>query len=79
MIDLRGKVAIVTGGCSGIGRGTVKVLHRAGARVACVDVQDEKGHALAEELGDGVLYVHADVTSEEQVKRMLGTAGEEMS
>ena len=67
MIDLRGKIAIVTGGCSGIGRGTVKVLHRAGAQVACVDVQDEKGHALAEELGDRVLYVHADVTSESEI------------
>jgi len=67
MIDLRGKTAIVTGGCSGIGRGTVKVLHRAGAQVACVDVQDEKGHALAEELGDRVLYVHADVTSESEI------------
>ena len=67
MIDLRGKIAIVTGGCSGIGRGTVKVLHRAGAQVACVDVQDEKGHALAEELGDRVFYVHADVTSESEI------------
>lgn len=67
MIDLKGKVAIVTGGSSGIGRGTVKVLHRAGARVACVDVQDEKGRTLAREMGDGVLYVHADVTSEDEV------------
>jgi NAD(P)-dependent dehydrogenase (short-subunit alcohol dehydrogenase family) len=67
MIDLTGKIAIVTGGCSGIGRGTVHVLRRAGARVACVDVQDEKGHALARELGDGVLYVHADVTSESEI------------
>jgi NAD(P)-dependent dehydrogenase (short-subunit alcohol dehydrogenase family) len=67
MIDLTGKIAIVTGGCSGIGRGTVHVLRRAGARVACVDVQDEKGHALARELGAGVLYVHADVTSESEI------------
>lgn len=67
MIDLEGKVAIVTGGCSGIGRGTVNVLHRAGAAVACVDVQDEKGHALARELGERVLYVHADVTSEDEM------------
>lgn len=68
MIDLKGKVAIVTGGCSGIGRGTVNVLRRAGAQVACVDVQDEKGEALARELGEGVLYVHADVTSEDEVR-----------
>jgi NAD(P)-dependent dehydrogenase (short-subunit alcohol dehydrogenase family) len=67
MIDLKGKVAIVTAGCSGIGRGTVTVLRRAGARVACLDVQDEKGQALARELGESVLYVHADVTSEDEV------------
>jgi NAD(P)-dependent dehydrogenase (short-subunit alcohol dehydrogenase family) len=67
MIDLSGKVAIVTGGCSGIGRGTVGVLRRAGARVACLDVQDDKGEALAAELGADVIYLHADVTSEEEV------------
>src|SRR6185503_20059964 len=72
MIDLKGKVAVVTGGCSGIGRGTLHVLRRAGARVACVDVQDEKGHALAQELGDRVLYVHADVTSEDEVAAAFG-------
>jgi len=67
MKDLKGKVAIVTGGCSGIGRGTVQVLRRAGAQVACVDVQDDKGEALARELGDDGMYVHADVTSESEV------------
>ena len=72
MIDLSGRVAIVTGGCSGIGRGTVNVLRRAGARVACVDVQDDKGQALAKELGEGVLYVHADVTSEDEVAAAFG-------
>jgi NAD(P)-dependent dehydrogenase (short-subunit alcohol dehydrogenase family) len=72
MIDLSGKVTVVTGGCSGIGRGTVTVLRRAGARVACIDVQDEKGRALAQELGDGGLYVHADVTSEDEVATAFG-------
>lgn len=72
MIDLTGKVAVVTGGCSGIGRGTVNVLRRAGARVACVDVQDEKGEALAAELGDGGLYAHADVTNEAEVAAAFG-------
>jgi NAD(P)-dependent dehydrogenase (short-subunit alcohol dehydrogenase family) len=76
MIDLGGKIAIVTGGCSGIGRGTVKVLRRAGARVACVDVQDEKGHALVEEMGDGVFYAHADVTSEAEVAAAFGRVAE---
>lgn len=38
MTDLQGKVAIVTGGCSDIGLGTVKVLRRAGAQVGCVGV-----------------------------------------
>lgn len=72
MIDLTGKVAVVTGGCSGIGRGTVNVLRRAGARVACIDVQDEKGEALAAELGDGGLYAHADVTNEDEVAAAFG-------
>ncbi len=72
MIDLTGRVAIVTGGCSGIGRGTVHVLRRAGAQVAIVDVQDAKGQALAAEIGDGAVYAHADVTDEAQVAAAFG-------
>jgi NAD(P)-dependent dehydrogenase (short-subunit alcohol dehydrogenase family) len=72
MIDLSGTVAVVTGGCSGIGRGTVEVLLRAGARVACLDVQDEKGAAMTREFGDALHYGHADVTAEEQVAAAFG-------
>jgi NAD(P)-dependent dehydrogenase (short-subunit alcohol dehydrogenase family) len=78
MIDLTGKVAIVTGGCSGIGRGTVNVLRRAGATVACIDVQDEKGEALAAELGDGGMFVHADVTSESDVAAAFGRVADRL-
>ncbi len=76
MIDLNGKVAIVTGGCSGIGRGTVNVLRRGGAKVACVDVQDDKGRALADELGADGMYLHADVTSEDEVAAAFARVAE---
>lgn len=76
MIDLSEKVAIVTGGCSGIGLGTVRVLRRAGARVACLDVQDDKGEALVAEMGEGVLYAHADVTSEPEMAAAFATVVE---
>lgn len=67
MFDLSGKVAVITGGCSGIGRGTIDVFRNAGAKVACLDIQDEKGAALEALLGDSGMYVHADVTSEDQM------------
>lgn len=73
LIDLSGKVAVVTGGCSGIGRGAVDVLLGGGAKVACVDVQDEKGQAMAEDLGGDFLYAHADVTNEEEMAAAFGS------
>jgi len=76
MIDLTGKVAVVTGGCSGIGRGTVQVLHRAGARVACLDIQDDKGQELVAALGERVTYAHADVTSEAAMQAAFGSVVE---
>jgi NAD(P)-dependent dehydrogenase (short-subunit alcohol dehydrogenase family) len=78
MIELKGKVAVVTGGCSGIGRGTVNVLRRAGARVACIDVQDEKGRALAGELGADGMYVHADVTAEAEIAAAFGEVAQRL-
>jgi NAD(P)-dependent dehydrogenase (short-subunit alcohol dehydrogenase family) len=49
---LEGKVALVTGGASGIGAATVRRFAAEGARVLAVDVQDALGEALAKELGD---------------------------
>lgn len=71
---LNNKVAIITGGASGIGAGTVRLFVRAGAKVVIADVQDEAGEALASELGDAVIYQHTDVSSEADVKAMVAAA-----
>ena len=71
MGKLDGRVAIVTGGASGIGEATVKLFHAEGARVVAADVQDARGKRLAEELGAGVVYQHADVSQEADVKALV--------
>ena len=48
---LNGKVAVITGGASGMGRATVEKFVSEGARVVIADVQEDKGRALAEQLG----------------------------
>ena len=62
MKRLTGKVAIVTGGSRGMGEATVRLLVEGGAKVVIGDILDEAGQALAEELGDGVVFIHMDVT-----------------
>ena len=64
MPQLTGKVALVTGGASGIGAACARRLAAEGAAVVVTDVQDLKGEALAAELGAPSLYTHHDVTSE---------------
>jgi NAD(P)-dependent dehydrogenase (short-subunit alcohol dehydrogenase family) len=69
---LDGKVAVVTGGCSGIGLATVRRFLEEGAQVVVGDVDDAKGAQLAEEAG--LTYVHVDVTDKEQVDALFATA-----
>lgn len=71
---LDGKVAVITGGASGIGEGTVRRFHAEGARVVIGDVQDERGKELAQELGERTTYASADVTDEAAVALLVDTA-----
>jgi NAD(P)-dependent dehydrogenase (short-subunit alcohol dehydrogenase family) len=64
-----GKIALVTGAASGIGRGCAETLAREGATVVITDVQDAKGEALAAEIGKAggtAVYLHHDTTNEDQ-------------
>ncbi|XP_058114330.1 short-chain dehydrogenase reductase 3b-like [Magnolia sinica] len=66
---LEGKVAIITGGASGIGEATARLFAEHGALVVIADVQDELGHKLTTSIGlNHATYMHCDVTDEEQVK-----------
>ncbi|CAN5636210.1 SDR family oxidoreductase [soil metagenome] len=69
---LRGRICIVTGGSQGIGEACVRRFAQEGARVVIADVADERGQALADELG--ALYVHCDVGDKAQVDALVGRA-----
>src|SRR5262245_54213103 len=72
---LHGKVAVITGGASGMGRATVQKFVSEGARVVIADLQEDKGRALVAELGAAVTtFVTTDVCREDDVKKMVGTA-----
>src|SRR6185369_1253325 len=58
MGKLEGKVALITGGASGMGAGTVRRFVAEGARVVIADVTDERARALTGELGAAAVYAH---------------------
>jgi NAD(P)-dependent dehydrogenase (short-subunit alcohol dehydrogenase family) len=71
---LDGKVAVITGGASGIGEGTVRRFVEEGARVVIADLQDNAGAALCAELGAGTRFIHTDVTQEADVAAAVDLA-----
>ncbi|MCM0035429.1 MAG: 3-hydroxyacyl-CoA dehydrogenase [Burkholderiaceae bacterium] len=71
-MEIKNKVFIVTGGASGLGAGTAKMLSDHGAHVVLADVQDEAGQTIAKELGQH--YVHCDVTQEQDARAAVSAA-----
>ena len=67
MARLEGKIAVVTGGCSGIGLAAVERFVAEGARVLLADIQDEPGQAIATASGGSISYQHCDVTREADI------------
>lgn len=76
---VEGKVALVTGGASGIGAACAEILAREGAFVVITDLQDDKGAALARDLGGKSRFVHHDVTSEEEWAQVIGEVERDFS
>ena len=66
-LGLGGRIAVVTGGASGIGRATAVSLARAGARVAVLDINQKGGADVAAEIGGGALALRCDTTSEASI------------
>jgi 3(or 17)beta-hydroxysteroid dehydrogenase len=74
MNRLDGKVALISGAARGIGAETARLMIEAGAKTVIGDVLDERGRETARTLGDAALYVHLDVTSEEDWSKAVAAA-----
>jgi NAD(P)-dependent dehydrogenase (short-subunit alcohol dehydrogenase family) len=74
---LEGKVAVITGGVSGIGLGTVELFAAEGASVIAADIQDEKGRMLEQRFRGRVRYVRCDVLKEDEIAQAMALAKSE--
>jgi NAD(P)-dependent dehydrogenase (short-subunit alcohol dehydrogenase family) len=71
---LEDKIAVITGGCSGIGLATVERFVAEGASVVVGDIQDDKGAALQARFAKQVVYQHCDVTQEKDIQALMAFA-----
>ncbi|RLV47467.1 SDR family oxidoreductase [Nocardioides mangrovicus] len=78
MGKLKGAVAIVTGGASGMGASHVRGLVAEGAQVVVADIAEDAGRALVDELGDSARFFRLDVTVDEQWAAVVAYAEQEL-
>jgi NAD(P)-dependent dehydrogenase (short-subunit alcohol dehydrogenase family) len=71
---MKDKIAVVTGGASGIGKRAVERIVEEGGRVVIADIQDDRGLRMQEDMGDAVRYIHCDVTVEDDIKAAIAKA-----
>ena len=77
MGKLDGKVAIITGGATGMGETHVRLFIEEGAKVVLTDINEEKGQALADELGETARFIKHDVTNEEGWQQVVAETEEQ--
>jgi NAD(P)-dependent dehydrogenase (short-subunit alcohol dehydrogenase family) len=73
-MDITGKVALVTGGASGLGAATARMVVEEGGHAVIADLNDQAGQALAKELGQHARFVHTDVTDPAQAEAAVKAA-----
>ena len=76
MSNLTGKIAIVTGGAKGMGASHAKALVASGAQVVITDILEERGQALADELGENAIFVKHDVSKAADWEKVVAVAEE---
>jgi NAD(P)-dependent dehydrogenase (short-subunit alcohol dehydrogenase family) len=74
LVDLTNASALVTGGAGGFGAATARRLAERGARVVIADVAEERGRALADELGNGSVFVRTDILDEASIAEAVAAA-----